>query len=247
MMIIHVPAPALPRLRQALRLAGAARPFGALQRRRAARAAARGRRAAPRQSRPRLDWADRSIFAALIRLLPAKLRMYRLVTPGCAGTAAWSPGSGPIRAGRDGRRPALRSPRSSSDSPPRTTSGVQEDPRRAPQARPSGAPGNHAQRRIMTRRQGIQVAPPEQVGEARAAQSRPSQGLPSASADPVARLGAAVAILSYACISRTAKLVALAPEDKRLRGAESGGVFLMGACDRRDPIFVLAQKCFQLL
>ncbi len=37
------------------------------------------RRANPR---PRLDWADRAILAALIRLLPAKLRMHRLVTPG---------------------------------------------------------------------------------------------------------------------------------------------------------------------
>jgi putative transposase len=37
------------------------------------------RRAHPR---PRLDWADRAVFAALIRLLPARLRMHRLVTPG---------------------------------------------------------------------------------------------------------------------------------------------------------------------
>jgi len=37
------------------------------------------RRACPR---PRLDWADRAILAALIRLLPARLRMHRLVTPG---------------------------------------------------------------------------------------------------------------------------------------------------------------------
>ena len=37
------------------------------------------RRANPR---PRLDWADRAILAALIRLLPAKLRMHRLVIPG---------------------------------------------------------------------------------------------------------------------------------------------------------------------
>ena len=34
------------------------------------------------QPRPRLDWADRAILAALIRLLPARLRMRRLVTPG---------------------------------------------------------------------------------------------------------------------------------------------------------------------
>ncbi len=37
------------------------------------------RRANPR---PRLDWADRAVLATLIRLLPASLRMYRLVTPG---------------------------------------------------------------------------------------------------------------------------------------------------------------------
>jgi hypothetical protein len=36
------------------------------------------RRANPR---PRLDWADRALFAALIRHLPAVLRGHRLVTP----------------------------------------------------------------------------------------------------------------------------------------------------------------------
>ena len=37
------------------------------------------RRANPR---PRLDWADRADLAALIRLLPGRLRIHRLVTPG---------------------------------------------------------------------------------------------------------------------------------------------------------------------
>jgi putative transposase len=30
--------------------------------------------------KPRLDWADRMVIAALARLLPRPLRMYRLVT-----------------------------------------------------------------------------------------------------------------------------------------------------------------------
>jgi hypothetical protein len=37
------------------------------------------RRTSPR---PRLDWADRAILAALIRLLPPRQRIHRLVTPG---------------------------------------------------------------------------------------------------------------------------------------------------------------------
>ncbi|MCA1704325.1 MAG: helix-turn-helix domain-containing protein, partial [Actinobacteria bacterium] len=37
------------------------------------------RRANPK---PRLDWADRAVFAALVRRLPQMLRRQRLVTPG---------------------------------------------------------------------------------------------------------------------------------------------------------------------
>ena len=44
------------------------------------------RRANPRA---RLDWADRTVLAALIRLLPARLRVHRLalLAPSCGGTA----------------------------------------------------------------------------------------------------------------------------------------------------------------
>ena len=50
------------------------------------------RRTSPR---PRLDWADRAVLAALIQHLPPRLRIHRLVTPGTV--VRWHRGRVPLQ------------------------------------------------------------------------------------------------------------------------------------------------------
>ena len=61
-------------------------------------------------ARPKPDWADRAMIAALARLLPA-VRLHRIVKPGTL--LAWHrrliPASGRTRTGPAGRGPARRS------------------------------------------------------------------------------------------------------------------------------------------
>ena len=140
-MIIRVPAPALSHLRPALRLAGPAHPVIGRQERRAARAAARGRRAAPHPS------------AAPARL--GRPRSLRRADPAPARKAAEAP------AGHPRHRPALapppRLPQMDLPAPDGTATGqhrdrrphraarhreprleIPADPGRAAQARPPG-------------------------------------------------------------------------------------------------------------
>jgi len=63
--------------------------------------------------RPRLDWADRAIFAALSRRLPRAMRAiaWSPRTLFCAGIGASCAEAGPTRTGPDGHRSTTSSPR----------------------------------------------------------------------------------------------------------------------------------------
>jgi hypothetical protein len=65
-----------------VRLAGAPRTERRFEGRGDLGATARGRGHGPSVVRPQPDWAGRAVIAALVRLLPRRLRLHRVVTPG---------------------------------------------------------------------------------------------------------------------------------------------------------------------
>ena len=140
-MIIRVPPPALSHLRPALRLAGPARPVVGLQGRRAPGAAARGRRAAPDPSaapaglgRPGGDGRADPAPAGKAASAPAGHPRHRpaLAPPPGHPQVDLSEPDGTAASQRRDRR-AHRTARHREQ-----RLGIQEDPRRAVQARPPG-------------------------------------------------------------------------------------------------------------
>jgi len=96
------------------------------------------RRTSPR---PRLDWAERAVLAALIRQLSRTLRAHRLATPATVlrwhrrlVTRKWTY---PSRTGRPPASTQITAPTGAARHPePRL--GIPADPRRAAQTRPPG-------------------------------------------------------------------------------------------------------------
>jgi putative transposase len=140
-MIICVPPPALPHRRPALRLAGPGRPVVGFQERRATRAAARGRRAAPRQS-PAPAGLGRPRHPRHADPAPAgKAASASADHPRHCPAVAPPPGHAEVDLPEPdrtaaGQRRDRRADRAARHREPRR--GIQEDPRRAAQARPPG-------------------------------------------------------------------------------------------------------------
>jgi hypothetical protein len=88
--------------------------------------------------RPRLDWADRTAFAARVQLLPRAPRGHRLDTrtQSCAGIAASCADDGPTRTGPDGHRSTTCWATGGAYGGGEPPLGIAEDPGRTAQARP---------------------------------------------------------------------------------------------------------------
>jgi hypothetical protein len=145
-MIICVPAPALPLI--FVGLCGWLVLLGRSSASKDAELVVRDELAVLRRAnpRPRLDWADRAILAALTRCLPGRLRAHRLITPRHCPSVAPPTGHPEMDLPEPDRtaasqRPDRHADRAARDREPHR--GIQEDSRRADQARPPGRRIHH--------------------------------------------------------------------------------------------------------